>query len=575
MLTFKFDDTNIVANNLGGLGPNLASQQEMRFKNAGISSNGQEFDFVVKVLDTQQPYISTNTSLNIAAGGGFQINSGGPVDPETKNHITEFEISFEDQQGQPVDLDLVNLYLLDLDRDAKLKLREVACYNLDTLDLEGSDIPGFDSNTLTMKPHVVEPGFKDSQLITTYNNETSCDGNAQTKLGSVTVKSNQVGFKCDLQLDVATSDFKPVKCEDGCFTEQKCKSKKKFFGLVDQNGNTCNEGSPGCDFQSGINPLSRVVQTRYKERSSLPVSLGLECLKPVGQTCTRNLVFRATYEQCACVETQSHAFNFDENNVAVNNLGGKGPEYNSTQELRYKNVGRTRDHRMFDLVVVVAEGQSYAASFKEAGDTTTANGAFGKLGTINVEVVVTAENNGEQMTEFIFTIEDSLTGEAITLDDYEMSFFDFDVNKQNNLHELVCFARDQFDETKSVYPPETGDVDVSISNTSDCAHKDSQSGSVTFRSQGVGFLCDNPTSHEDLADVTCEQCFTGTQAGRCQKTSFSKYFPVKRHQRVAKIAFQSTSTFSVSLGVKCEKSIGGSCNRNFLFTGSHAGCKIV
>jgi len=276
------------------------------------------------------------------------------------------------------------------------------------------------------------------------------------------------------------------------------------------------------------------------------------------------------------VETQRHAFNIDEKHVAVNNLGGKGPDFNSTQELRYKYVGRTRDHRMFDVVAVVAPGQSYAHTFKAEGDTGTVNGAFGELGAINVEVEVTAENKGEQMTEFIFSLEDSLTGQPITLDNYEMSFFDFDVNKRNNLHELVCIKRDQFNETQSVFPPKTGDVTVSISNTSDCAHKESQSGSVTFESTGVGFLCDNPAHPADLADVKCDQCFTGTDASKCAKTSFSKYFPVKRDQRVATIALQeSTSKFSVSLGIKCYKAVGSTCNRNFLFTGFHVGCKDV
>merc|ERR1712048_305910 len=214
-------------------------------------------------------------------------------------------------------------------------------------------------------------------------------------------------------------------------------------------------------------------------------------------------------------------------------MGGK------PKELRYKHAGRTRNGRLFDLVAVIAENEIYTSSFAEIR-----NGVSGKLGNINFEVTVTPENNGVQMTDVVFAIQDSLTGEEVVLDKYEMDFYDFDVNKHQTASERLCINRDQFDLSQSRLPSD-GDVKVSNSN-SDCDGKASQSGSVTIESQGVGFLCDNPTYATDLADVeSCLECFNEKQC---------------------------TSRFTVSLGVGCAKAVGETCNRNFLFSGFYDGC---
>merc|ERR1712032_1793163 len=115
-----------------------------------------------------------------------------------------------------------------------------------------------------------------------------------------------------LNLDI--KDFKPVKCTDpGCFTAGQCTptKKKQFFGLVDKDGKTCKAGAAGCDFEAGIHPATRLIASRYLKRSSIRVSLGIECLKPKGQTCTRNFVFRKL----------------------------------KAKEIRYKNVGQNNDGR--------------------------------------------------------------------------------------------------------------------------------------------------------------------------------------------------------------------------------------
>ena len=157
----------------------------MRFSKAGTTTQGTEFDFVVRDLDTRDKYTVFKPELNGPDGKGFDILIGVTADDAKPVHETEFEFSFEDEQGHPVAVDAVNLYLLDVDRDLKQFLREVVCYNLDSLDLETSQIPGFDAKSLQLKAEDPQPGFEGTELLTSYNETHNCDGSSATTLGSV------------------------------------------------------------------------------------------------------------------------------------------------------------------------------------------------------------------------------------------------------------------------------------------------------------------------------------------------------------------------------------------------------
>merc|ERR1712032_1758627 len=483
--------------------------------------------------------------------------------------MVEFDILFEDQSGKRAVMDAVDLYMLDLDRDQKLTLREQACYDLDTIDLAGSKIPGFDTKTLTVKAEPADPGFSGPPLTAYYDKAKTCTGSTSTKLGSVHVEANQVGYICDFPLDVAVEDMKPIKCRDpGCFTEKACRAinKKKAFGTVDKDGKTCKYGDAGCIFEAGINPITRLIKTRYVGKSSIRVTLGIDCVKKVGETCTRNFVFRAAYQnvkkRCECKKTEMKQFLLDDTTIKVNNLGGLGPDLKLAKETRFKKVAMDKGGDYFDVVATVAEGSTYKSIFADVR-----NGANGKLGEINIDVPVTKSNNGLEMTTFNFEIHDSITGDRLVLDEYFVSFYDLDVNKAMNLHEQICINFDQFDESKSSLP-KGGDVKVTQSDFKNCAGKASSSGSVLLESQGVGFLCDNPKDYDDLADVPCDKCFNDVQ---CKKDKISKFFPIKRSQRVT-FAFSSRAKFTISLGISCEKPIGETYNRNFLFSFAHNKC---
>jgi hypothetical protein len=283
-------------------------------------------------------------------------------------------------------------------------------------------------------------------------------------------------------------------------------------------------------------------------------------------------VFRADYQNikgggCPCLEKKRQEFKIDGSTLAVNNLGGLGPDKLKTKEIRYKNIGQNTDGRFFDLAVTVAPGQTYLSNFAEIRNGLSAAGS--SLGNINIDVDVTNTNN-KGMTDFRFTIQDSLTGDEMVLDQFEFQFFDFDVNKQENLKELVCMNLDQFD-LKSSSLPSNSQVKLEQSDTKDCAGKAGKTGSVRLEGHGVGFLCDNPTKSSDVHDVSCAEC-TQFSADQCSKDKINKFFPIKRSLRVAKFVFTKRSSFTISLGISCDKKVGDNCNRNFIFTGFHNVC---
>lgn len=300
-MLFDLTPGNMVANNLAGQGP-LDTAEEMRFSKAGKTSTGTEFDLVLKVLDTQDEYKPDKPELNTAEGGhGFQIHFGVIADPNKLVNEVEFEFSFEDQEGKAVELELASFLLFDIDHDRKNKLAEIACYNVDQLDVYNTQIPGFDPIAASHFEEQPLPGFEGSQVTTTYDKTKECDGTTSTGLGSVRVVSNQVGFGCDFKKDLDLADFKPVLCDsDQCQNDDpalKCNQVKHHFGYTNSNNENCDPYTAAeCDNEQGINPLHRMLKTSFAGKSSFRVTLGIKCDKGAGKTCTRNFEFRGEHQ---------------------------------------------------------------------------------------------------------------------------------------------------------------------------------------------------------------------------------------------------------------------------------------
>merc|ERR1712150_397788 len=143
-------------------------------------------------------------------------------------------------------------------------------------------------------------------------------------------------------------------------------------------------------------------------------------------------------ERCEseCKKTKRTVFDINAAKLVANNLAGLGPA-KSAKEMRYQHAGAGPDGKKFDLVVKVANGQTYRSKFFDK------NGVSGQLGNINIDVDVTAQNKGFEQTEFEFSLQDSSTKAEVSLDKWEFTVYDMDVNKREQLHEILCFKMDE------------------------------------------------------------------------------------------------------------------------------------
>merc|ERR1712139_314302 len=90
----------------------------------------------------------------------------------------------------------------------------------------------------------------------------------------------------------------------------------------------------------------------------------------------------------------------------------------------------------------------------------------GLLGNINVDITVTDQNKGIEMTSFDFIIQDSLTGDELILDEFALNLYDFDVNIKQNLNERACINLHEFYPEHSVMPE--GKVTTTTEDKKDC-----------------------------------------------------------------------------------------------------------
>lgn len=282
----------------------MTGPEEMRFSKCAVTPSGTEIDLVVRVLDTQDEYTPDDSTLNTGEGDhGFQIHFGVKADPAHLIYDVEFEFSFEDQKGNPVELDLASFKLFDIDHDRKKKIRERVCYNVDDLDRYQTMIPGFDLQTLTTYEAESKLGFFGPKLLTSYDPTKNCDGSNVTTLGSVRIQSNQVGFGCDFKKSLTFEEFEPVMCEsEQCQNIDKplkCSAVGHYFGWINQNNETCDhqtDADNGCTTQVGIHPKDRYIKPTFTGKSSFRVTMGLLCNKAAGKKCTRNFEFRGQYQ---------------------------------------------------------------------------------------------------------------------------------------------------------------------------------------------------------------------------------------------------------------------------------------
>lgn len=119
---------DLVTNNLGGVGPNTADPEEMRFANAGKSSTGQTFDLVVTALTSGDKYSAMRRRVksNRKSGGLASINIGVGIN-------VNFLISIVlPGTNTPLILSEIHMAVFDIDRLESFSSRGYSGYTTDT-----------------------------------------------------------------------------------------------------------------------------------------------------------------------------------------------------------------------------------------------------------------------------------------------------------------------------------------------------------------------------------------------------------------------------------------------------------
>lgn len=222
---------------------------------------------------------------------------------------------------------------------------------------------------------------------------------------------------------------------------------------------------------------------------------------------------------------------------------------------------------------MVAPGSTYESTHADVRNgVIMKNGQAGQLGQVNVYSKVTSQNNGLSSTDFTFMLQDPTNNNAaVTLENWGMQFFDFDVDKDQTLNEQMCINFNQFDkDSQFSMVPTNPDLKVESSDKKGCDGTNVAGGSISVESHGVGFLCDNPSSHSDMDNITCTQCLSSSS---CNLQRNADLFPVHPDSRVVGVGFKDQSKFTLRFTLKCNKPQGQDCTRNFLFGGINNACK--
>jgi len=195
--------------------------------------------------------------------------------------------------------------------------------------------------------------------------------------------------------------------------------------------------------------------------------------------------------------------------LTANNLGGHGPE-DGDPVIRWSGIATVRGS-LVDLEI--SAGENYDPQKPELNG----NSDGGPLGNINMNLGSTAD--------ITFTFKDQATGEPAVLDEFYISFFDFDKEQQGG-------------STESLYSGDHDSYLVGVDN--ELTITEEADGRTHFRGTTAGTGRDNPTDPNALGVVE----------------------GVDQRKRALMLAFQDKSTFTVTYEIA-----DGVAGRNFLFAG--------
>jgi hypothetical protein len=207
--------------------------------------------------------------------------------------------------------------------------------------------------------------------------------------------------------------------------------------------------------------------TTYKPLSYYEAMEGLRNL-----TCAFIQQFMPTCHSNETVEV----FKFRDVIVAVNNLGGMGPDYGEKHLIEYTNIGKYHGKNL-SLIVTNASAVG-GKTYEPAHPSWNGVRPGGNMGTISMKT--------DSKAVFKFAIVDAETHEPVTLPQLIITILDLDQNPNDKKRESV-----------TPYGFET----YTLSNNTEVEVLINDDGLTSFRSTTAGDGKDNPSDPMDLTDL--------------------------------------------------------------------------
>jgi hypothetical protein len=292
------------------------------------------------------------------------------------------------------------------------------------------------------------------------------------------------------------------------------------FASSDSGNYTDNDFSPDSPSPT---QLSHAVTYLFTEKSQFEAlySIDVEGGRKINKG--RNVLFSGISQLAFCQE-KSIYLDFKKSTVTVNNLGGKGPEYDKPKELRFAEVANDTDGNLLDVVLTAAEPYGYVPY------NTSNNGMWGDFAQVNLFCGQTKKDSAMFVT---FTIVKTGTNDKVELPAFALAFFDFDTGASEQQTEYIEIKKNGVG-----FQGGTGYASYIVTPTTEIEIGEGNKGRTRFAATKHGTLADNPTSAQNMARETADKTVVFT--------------------------FRKTSSFQVFMAIT---PTGFDTGRNFMFSG--------
>ena len=418
-----FTKATIAYSNLGGAGPDVGADQAIRLNNVGRNIDGSSLDLIVT---SRGPYVANNARLNGVSGAFGQINVaiGSSVD---------LTLQFlRGNTNEPATLDYAMLTFYDFDKGST---------NWEVLTMRN-----YQTYTLTADTEIIPAGTVASSTFTASVFGTGSDNPRDPRDLTPLQARRSVAFT-----------FKGASSIDLTFSSQGTGSGGRNFLFAGESFQL-----PGC-------PTPPPPPTKAPSPPPSPPG------PPPGPPCRSS------------EETTAGRFNFWTATLKHSNLGGRGPDTASPENIHFGRVGSLSDGTEYDLVVTALSPYDYNNNGLN-GLTTDDSGLNTGFGRMNLKGPRSPDP--EKHVDLSYCFVDSTTGAEVRPGLITFTLFDFDMPMPGQGRECLEIS---------------GFEDYTLGANTELTVGETLQGTTKFCATQVGIGGDNPADPDNLTPLQADR----------------------------------------------------------------------